>query len=140
MEYVMKKTIVILTVFALSVLWGQKEISANDGDGEATINEKINANQVKSIDPEMIQQIRAFKAMKEKMHIKKEMMNGIPSGPKSFKVSNSESKFLAIKKIIEAIKSDKSELMIKGKIDINASGLKNENEGTNLLFKNNSGK
>ncbi len=136
----MKKTIVILTVFALSVLWGQKEISANDGDGEATINEKINANQVKSIDPEMIQQIRAFKAMKEKMHIKKEMMNGIPSGPKSFKVSNSESKFLAIKKIIEAIKSDKSELMIKGKIDINASGLKNENEGTNLLFKNNSGK
>ena len=136
----MKKTIVILTVFALSVLWGQKEISANDGDGEATINEKINANQVKSIDPEMIQQIRAFKAMKEKMHIKKEMMNGIPSGPKSFKVSNSESKFLAIKKIIEAIKSDKSELMIKGKIDINASGLKNENEGTNLRFKNNSGK
>ena len=136
----MKKTIVILTVFALSVLWGQKEISANDGDGEATINEKINANQVKSIDPEMIQQIRAIKVTKERMHIKKEMMNGKPSKPKSFRVSNSESKFLAIKKIIEAIKSDKSELMIKGKIDINASGLKNENEGTNLRFKNNSGK
>ena len=102
----MKKTIVILTVFALSILWGQKEISASDGDVEATINEKTNANQVKSVDPEMIQQIRAIKATKEKMHIKKEMMNGIPSRPKSFRVSNSESKFLAIKKIIDQIKDD----------------------------------
>ena len=109
----MKKTIVILTVFALSVLWGQKEISANDGDGEATINEKINANQVKSIDPEMIQQIRAIKVTKERMHIKKEMMNGKPSGPKSFKVSNSESKFLAIKKIIDQIKDDNQNTSIE---------------------------
>ena len=43
MEYVMKKTIVILTVFALSILWGQKEISASDGDVEVTINEKTNS-------------------------------------------------------------------------------------------------
>ena len=103
----MKKTIVILTVFALSFLWGQKEISANDGDGEATINEKINANQVKSIDPEMIQQIRAIKVTKERMHIKKEMMNGKPSGPKSFKVSSSESKYLAIKEIINEVRNTK---------------------------------
>ena len=136
----MKKIIVILTVFALSTLWGQKEIPTSVGDGEEAIDERVSANQSKSIDPEMIQQIRAIKVTKERMHIKKEMMNGKPSKPKSFRVSNSESKFLAIKQIIEAIKSDKSELMIKGKIDINASGLKNENEGTNLRFKNNSGK
>ena len=109
----MKKTIVILTVFALSILWGQKEISSNDGGGEATINEKLNANQVKTIDPEMIQEIRAIKATKEKMHIKKEMMNGKPSGPKSFKVSNSESKFLAIKKIIDQIKDDNQNISVE---------------------------
>ena len=119
----MKKTIVILTVFALSVLWGQKEISANDGDGEATINEKINANQVKSIDPEMIQQIRAIKVTKERMHIKKEMMNGKPSGPKSFKVSNSESKFLAIKEIIDQKKKT---------IQDNAT-IKSNNKGLNEI-------
>jgi|TARA_Y100000768_G_scaffold9772_1_gene6903 hypothetical protein len=130
MEYVMKKTIVILTVFALSVLWGQKEISANDGDGEATINEKINANQVKSIDPEMIQQIRAFKAMKEKMHIKKEMMNGIPSGPKSFKVSNSESKFLAIKKIIDQIKDDNQNTSVER---INSKNVTSSRELNNTI-------
>ena len=119
----MKKTIVILTVFALSVLWGQKEISANDGDGEATINEKINSNQVKSIDPEMIQQIRAIKVTKERMHIKKEMMNGKPSGPKSFKVSNSESKFLAIKEIIDQKKKT---------IQDNAT-IKSNNKGLNEI-------
>ena len=100
----MKKIIVILTVFALSTLWGQKEIPTSVGDGEGAIDERVNSNQSKSIDPELIQQIRTFKATKEKMHIKKEMINGTPSGSKSFKASNSESKFLAIKKIIEEIK------------------------------------
>ena len=102
----MRKTIVIMTVFALSSLWGQKEIPTSVGDGEEVIDERVSANQSNSINPEMIQQIRAFKATKEKMHIKKEMINGTPSGSKSFEALNSESKFLAIKKIIDQIKSD----------------------------------
>ena len=113
MEYVMKKIIVILTIFALSTLWGQKEIPTSVGDGEEVIDERVSANQSKSIDPEMIQQIRTFKATKEKMHIKKEMMNGTPSGSKSFKASNSESKFLAIKKIIDQIKDDNKNFSIE---------------------------
>ena len=127
----MKKIIVILTVFALSTLWGQKEIPANVGDGEETINEKTNANQVKSVDPEMIQQIRAIKATKEKMHIKKEMMNGIPSGPKSFKVSNSKSKFLAIKKIIDQVKDDNQNISVER---INASNEISNPKGPNRIL------
>ena len=114
----MRKTIVIMTVFALSSLWGQKEIPTSVGDGEEAIDERVSANQSKSIDPEMIQQIRAIKVTKERMHIKKEMMNGKPRGPKSFKVSNSESKFLAIKKIIDQIKDDNQNISIER---INAS-------------------
>ena len=114
----MKKTIVILTVFALSSLWGQKEIPTSVGDGEEAIDERVSANQLKSIDPEMIQQIRTFKATKEKMHIKKEMMNGTPIGSKSFKSSNSESKFLAIKKIIDQIKDDNQNISIE-RINVN---------------------
>ena len=124
----MKKIIVILTVFALSTLWGQKEIPANVGDGEETINERVNTNQAKSIDPEMIQQIRAFKATKEKMHIKKEMMNGTPSGSKSFKASNSESKFLAIKKIIDQVKDDNQNISVER---INASNEISNSKGSN---------
>ena len=130
MEYVMKKIIVILTVFALSTLWGQKEIPTSVGDGEEAIDERVSANQVKSIDPEMIQQIRAFKAMKEKMHIKKEMMNGIPSGPKSFKVSNSESKFLAIKKIIDQIKDDNQNTSVER---INSKNITSSRELNNTI-------
>ena len=102
----MRKTIVIMTVFALSSLWGQKEIPTSVGEGEELIDERVSANQSKRINPEMIQENRAFKVTKEKMHIKKEMINGTPSGSKSFKASNSESKFLAIKKIIDQIKDD----------------------------------
>jgi len=109
----MKKIIVILTVFTLSSLWGQKEIPTSVGDGEEAIDERVSANQLKSIDPEMIQQIRTFKATKEKMHIKKEMMNGTPIGSKSFKASNSESKFLAIKKIIDQIKDDNHSVSVE---------------------------
>ena len=109
----MKKIIVILTIFALSSLWGQKEIPISVGGGEETIDERVSANQSKGIDHEIIQQIRAFKVTKEKMHIKKEMINGTPSGFKSFKASNSESKFLAIKKIIDQIKDDNKNFSIE---------------------------
>mgnify|MGYP001417072854 CR=1 FL=1 len=109
----MKKTIAILTVFALSSLWGQKEIPIYVDGNEETASERVSGYQANSIDPEMIQQIRTFKATKEKMHIKKEMMNGTPIGSKSFKASNSESKFLAIKKIIDQIKDDNQNTSIE---------------------------
>ena len=130
MEYVMKKIIVILTIFALSTLWGQKEIPTSVGDGEEVIDERVSANQSKSIDPEMIQQIRTFKATKEKMHIKKEMMNGTPSGSKSFKASNSESKFLAIKKIIDQIKDDNQNTSVER---INSKNVTSSRELNNTI-------
>ena len=131
MEYVMKKIIVILTIFTLSSLWGQKEIPTSVGDGEGAIDERVSSNQSKSIDPEMIQQIRAFKATKEKMHIKKEMMNGTPSGSKSFKASNSESKFLAIKKIIDQIKDDNQNISVER---INAINEISNSKGPNRII------
>lgn len=127
----MRKTIVIMTVFALSSLWGQKEIPTSVGDGEEVIDERVSANQSKSINPEMIQQIRAFKVTKEKMHIKKEMINGTPSGSKSFKASNSESKFLAIKKIINQIKDDNHNVSVER---INASNEISNSKGPNRII------
>ena len=104
----MKKTIIILTTLALTVLWGQKEIPVGGNEDEETSSERLNGYQSLTIDPEMIQEIRAVKANKEKIHIKKQMMSATPAGPKSFKVSNSESRFAAIKEIIEQIKAEES--------------------------------
>ena len=71
MEYIMKKTIIILTTLALTALWGQKEIPVGGNENEETASERLNGYQSLTIDPEMIQEIRAVKANKEKIHIKK---------------------------------------------------------------------
>ena len=111
----MKKTIIILTTLALTVLWGQKEIPVSGDENEETANERVNGYQATSIDPEKIQEIRAVKASMEKIHIKKQMMRATPAGPKSFKVSNSESRFAAVKEIIEQIKKEEAEQKITKK-------------------------
>ena len=116
MEYIMKKTTIILTTLALTALWGQKEIPVAGNENEETASERLNGYQALTIDPEMIQQIRAVKASMEKIHIKKQMMSATPAGPKSFKVSNSESRFAAIKEIIEQIKAEESAHRAAGKI------------------------
>ena len=111
----MKKTTIILTLTALAVtaLWGQKEIPVGGNENEETASERLNGYQTLTIDPEMIQEIRTVKANMEKIHIKKLMMSATPSGPKSFKVSNSESRFAAIKEIIEQIKAENSAKMTR---------------------------
>ena len=130
MEYIMKKTIIVLTALAVTVLWGQKEIPVGGNENEETASERLNGYQALTIDPEMIQEIRSVKANMEKIHIKKQMMSAIPAGPKSFKVSNSESKFLAIKKVIDQIKAE--EKISSKKI------LRNENSKINKTKKSSS--
>ena len=132
MEYIMKKTTIILAVFSLTALWGQKEIPVSGNENEETANERVNGYQATSIDPEMIQEIRAVKASMEKIHIKKQMMSATPAGPKSFKVSNSESRFAAIKEIIEQIKAENSTKMTR-KRDTKQNKRKNKEQVNNML-------
>ena len=80
----------------------------------------------------MIQEIRAVKASMEKIHIKKQMMSATPAGPKSFKVSNSESRFSAIKQIIEQIKAENSAKMTR-KRDTKQNKRKNIEQVNNML-------
>ena len=140
MELNMKKISIVLISLLFSLIMGQKEIPGSGSISGTLLDERMNGSQDLVVDPEMVQQVRMIKVNKEKAFMKKKILSGQKVEIKTFKVPQQESKFLAIKQIIETIKSDKSELMIKGKIDINASGLKNENEDTNLRFKNNSGK
>jgi len=128
----MKKTTIILAVFSLTALWGQKEIPVSGNENEETANERVNGYQATSIDPEMIQEIRAVKASMEKIHIKKQMMSATPAGPKSFKVSNSESRFAAIKEIIEQIKAENSTKMTR-KRDTKQNKRKNIEQVNNML-------
>ena len=132
MEYIMKKTIIIIATIAFTALWGQKEIPVGGNDNEETSDERLSGHQALTIDPEMIQEIRAVKASMEKIHIKKQMMSATPSGPKSFKVSNSESRFAAIKEIIEQIRTENSAKMTR-KRDTKQNKRKNIKQVNNML-------
>ena len=128
----MKKTIIIIATIAFTALWGQKEIPVGGNDNEETSDERLSGHQALTIDPEMIQEIRAVKASMEKIHIKKQMMSATPSGPKSFKVSNSESRFAAIKEIIEQIRTENSAKMTR-KRDTKQNKRKNIKQVNNML-------
>ena len=136
----MKKTHLILLFLVSSFIFGQKEIPEPGSSLENIGDERLNGKKVQSIDAGIVQQVRMMKANKEKAMMKKQILSGQKVDKKTFKVAQQESKFLAIKEIIETIKSEKSELIIKKDIDFNASGLKYKNEAPNLYLKNNSGK
>ncbi len=136
----MKKIHIILSLLALSVIWAQKEVPGSGSTLETTGDERLNGKKIQPIDANVVQQVRMLKANKEKAFMKKQILSGQKVDTKTFKVPQHESKFLAVKQIIETIKSDKSELMIERGIVINVSGLKNEAKEPNLHFKNNSGK
>ena len=136
----MKKIHIILFLLALSVIWAQKEVPGSGSTSETAGDERLNGKKIQPIDANIVQQVRMLKANKEKAFMKKQILSGQKVDTKTFKVPQQESKFLAVKQIIETIKSDKSELMIGGGIDINVSGLKNEAKESDFHFKNNSGK
>ena len=100
----MKKIIILSTSLLLTFALGQKQIPGDSGEGKL-FDERSNGKKSLVIDTEMIQDIRKIKSTKEKTLIKKQIMNAAPSEKKSFKVSNSDSKFMAIKKIIDQIKN-----------------------------------
>ena len=136
----MKKTHIILFFLALSVIWAQKEVPGSGSTSETVGDERLNGKKIHPINADIVQQVRMLKANKEKAFMKKQILSGQKVDKKTFEVAKEESKFLAVKQIIETIKSDKSELIIEGGIDINVSGLKNEAKESDLHFKNNSGK
>ena len=136
----MKKTHIILFFLALSVIWAQKEVPGSGSTSETAGDERLNGKKIHPINADIVQQVRMLKANKEKAFMKKQILNGQKVDKKTFKVAKEESKFLAVKQIIEMIKSDKSELTIKGGANINTSGFKNEVKEPELHFKNNSGK
>ena len=101
----MKKIHIILSLLALSVIWAQKEIPGSDSTLETTGDERLNGKKIQPIDANVVQQVRMLKANKEKAFMKKQILTGQKVDTKTFKMPQHESKFLAVKQIIEKIKS-----------------------------------
>jgi len=56
-------------------------------------------------DPELVQKVREQKEFREKLHIAQELENVTVQKPKTFRVSNSKSKFAPIKKLMNRLRS-----------------------------------
>ena len=101
----MKKTHIILFFLALSVIWAQKEVPGSGSTSETAGDERLNGKKIQPIDANVVQQVRMLKANKEKAFMKKQILSGQKVDTKTFKMPQHESKFLAVKQIIEKIKS-----------------------------------
>ena len=121
----MKKAHIILFFLVLSVAWSQKEIPGLGSTLETTGDERLNGEKVQPIDAKIVQQVRMMKANKEKAFIKKQILNGQPVQSKTFKIENSESKYLAVKNLIESIKSNRIQ-----KVDIDKMFYNSEKKKT----------
>ena len=118
MELNMKKISIVLISLLSSLIMGQKEIPGSGSDSGTLLDERTNGSQDLVIDPEMIQEVRMIKVNKEKAFMKKQILKGVKYEPKTFKVNNDNSKFLAIKKIIDQIKDDNQNISIE-RINVN---------------------
>jgi len=114
----MKKISIVLISLLSSLIMGQKEIPGSGSDSGTLLDERMNGSQDLVIDPEMIQEVRMIKVNKEKAFMKKQILKGVKYEPKTFKVNNDNSKFLAIKKIIDQIKDDNQNISIE-RINVN---------------------
>ena len=121
----MKKAHIILFFLVLSVVWSQKEIPGLGSTLETTGDERLNGDKVQPIDTKIVQQVRMMKANKEKAFIKKQILNGQLVQSKTFKIANSESKYLAVKNLIESIKSNRIQ-----KVDIDKTFYNSEKNKT----------
>ena len=101
----MKKIHIILSLLALSVIWAKKEVPGSGSNLETTGDERLNGKKIQPIDANVVQQVRMLKANKEKAFMKKQILSGQKVDTKTFKMPQHESKFLAVKQIIEKIKS-----------------------------------
>ena len=100
----MRKIHIILPLVALSVIWAQKEVPGLGSTLETTGDERLNGKKIQPIDADIVQQIRMLKVNKEKAFMKKQIISGQMLDIKTFKVSQQESKFLAVKELIKSIK------------------------------------
>jgi len=114
----MKKISIVLISLLSSLIMGQKEIPGSESASGTLLDERTNGSQDLVIDPEMVQEVRMLKVNKEKAFMKKQILKGVKYEPKTFKVNNDNSKFLAIKKIIDQIKDDNQNISIE-KINVN---------------------
>ena len=121
----MKKVLLMFVIVSFSGLSAQ--MAADDESGRGTSSVSSTEAQPE-FDLEVIQKVRGQKEFREKLHIAQELENVEIQKPKTFRVSNSKSKFAPIKRLMDRLSS--SEMNNAVNLDRNVTTQKNKDSKT----------
>ena len=99
----MKKVLLTLVIFSVSGLYAQ--LAADDELDKGLTSVASSTEEQVEFDPELVQKVREQKEFREKLHIAQELKNVTIQKPKTFRVSNSKSKFAPIRKLMDRLRS-----------------------------------
>ena len=99
----MKKVLLSFVIVSVSGLYAQ--LAADDELDKGLTPVVSSTEEQVEFDPELVQKVREQKEFREKLHIAQELENVTVQKPKTFRVSNSKSKFAPIKKLMNRLRS-----------------------------------
>ena len=99
----MKKVLLSFVIVSVSGLYAQ--LAADDELDKGLTPVVSSTEEQVEFDPELVQKVREQKEFREKLHIAQELENVTVQKPKTFRVSNSKSKFAPIRKLMNRLRS-----------------------------------
>ena len=131
----MKKILLSFVIVSVSGLYAQL---AADDELDKGLTPVVNSTEEQvEFDPELVQKVREQKEFREKLHIAQELENVTIQKTKTFRVSNSKSKFAPIKKLMNRLRSggmDKAASLDR-KVSAEQNKMKAPNRNNNLTEK-----
>ena len=99
----MKKVLLSFVIVSVSGLYAQ--LAADDELDKGLTPVVSSTEEQVEFDPELVRKVREQKEFREKLHIAQELENVTIQKTKTFRVSNSKSKFAPIKKLMNRLRS-----------------------------------
>ena len=131
----MKKVLLSFVIVSVSGLYAQ--LAADDELDKGLTPVVSSTEEQVEFDPELVQKVREQKEFREKLHIAQELENITIQKTKTFRVSNSKSKFAPIKKLMNRLRSGGMDnaASLDRKVSAEQNKMKAPNRNNNLTEK-----
>ena len=129
----MKKILLSFVIVSASGLYAQ--LAADDELDKGLTPVVSSTEEQVEFDPELVQKVRAQKEFREKLHIAQELENVTIQKTKTFRVSNSKSKFAPIRKLMHRLRSGgmANAASLDRKVSIEQNKMKAPNRNNNSI-------
>ena len=131
----MKKVLLSFVIVSVSGLYAQL---ATDDELDKGLTPIVSSTEEQvEFDPELVQKVREQKEFREKLHIAQELENVTIQKPKTFRVSNTKSKFAPIRKLMNRLRSGGMDnaASLDRKVSIEQNKIKRPNRNNSSIEK-----